>query len=280
VPDYLKKYLLPLILFSTTTGGYFAYTHFFFIDTDDGNIEAQILPITTKISGVLEKVFVTEDQEITQGDPIAQLDQGNYIREMEAAQEAETNAEKALHEAETAYSEGASTSGKRAAKTQQLFQVLQNNNQTYKEAQAQLAQANKNLENTKIIAPQDGLIRRKRGIMGSFLTAGDEIVGFIPANNYWAIGHFADTDLSRVEAGATASIKIDGMGWATLHGVVEVVHRRSSPSYAKFPPAANGPDVSKTTPRTYVKIHLIDLSKADKLRLRDGLPATVSVTTR
>ena len=74
-----KKILMPIIgLVIVLAATYFAYTKIAYArhneDTENSQIEANIVPIAPRISGYVDAVFVKENQRINKGDTILKLD--------------------------------------------------------------------------------------------------------------------------------------------------------------------------------------------------------------
>ena len=74
-----KKILMPIIgVVILLAAAYFAYTKIAYArhneDTENSQIEANIVPIAPRISGYVDAVFVKENQRVKKGDTILKLD--------------------------------------------------------------------------------------------------------------------------------------------------------------------------------------------------------------
>jgi membrane fusion protein, multidrug efflux system len=59
--------------------------------TDDGQVSADVVPIGLRVGGLVTKVFVKENQLVKQGDPLAEIDDADYLaREKQAEAELAT----------------------------------------------------------------------------------------------------------------------------------------------------------------------------------------------
>jgi multidrug resistance efflux pump len=61
-------------------GGYFIYQGNFYYQTDNAKVDAMIYQLTAKTSGKLEKVYVSQSDEVTAGQVLARVDNGSFIR--------------------------------------------------------------------------------------------------------------------------------------------------------------------------------------------------------
>ena len=74
------KWLIPLLSASVITLGLMGYWHHqsLFPSTDDAYIKAHTIQITPKVSGSLSAVFIQENQYVTQGQLLAQIDDAPF----------------------------------------------------------------------------------------------------------------------------------------------------------------------------------------------------------
>jgi len=281
--EELKGYLIKGSPLLALVIGYFAYAHWTFVDTDDARVVAEIIPIIAHVSGVVDKVSVVERQEVKLGDTLAQFDDRSYVKAVDLAESGVSSAQAKLHEADVNQAK-ARVLLKSNALTQEKFAEIKNNftkaTGNLKTAREKVETSKLNLENTKIIAPQDGNIFKKYVDDGAFVSEGQNLFGFVSSGSRWVIGNFSESQLERIKLGTAAKVKVDGFTGKSYLGEVESIVKRSTPVYAQIPPEASGPDVNKSSTRTVVKIRLLNLTAEDKIMLQDGLPATISITVR
>jgi membrane fusion protein (multidrug efflux system) len=78
-----RSFLLPIIALGLLGGGaWYGYNYWtngrFMISTDDAYVQADMAFISPKISGYVDQVKVSENQEVKAGDPLFVVDQGDY----------------------------------------------------------------------------------------------------------------------------------------------------------------------------------------------------------
>jgi RND family efflux transporter MFP subunit len=135
---------------------------------------ADSVRLTTPVSGVVKAVFVEPGQRVRKGDKLLALDELRYQAKlmeaeagvMRAKQEAE-EAEKDLKRAEELYARGvSSTTELDAVKLRHVRAGA-----SLKEAQARQVIAQKNLDDTVLRAPFDGVVKSREAEPGMFVPA-------------------------------------------------------------------------------------------------------------
>lgn len=137
-------------------------------------LAADSVRLTTPVSGVVKAVFVEPGQRVKKGDKLLALDDVRFqakLMEAEAGvtrakQEAE-DAEKDLKRAEELYARGvSSTTELDAVKLRHVRAGA-----SLKEAQARQIIAQKNLDDTVLRAPFDGVVKSREAEPGMFVPA-------------------------------------------------------------------------------------------------------------
>jgi membrane fusion protein (multidrug efflux system) len=142
-------------------------------------------------------------------------------------------------------------------------------------AQAAREQAQLELSYTRIYAPQDGIVSRRNINVGAMVTPGTPIVELVPAN-VWVTGNFKETQLRRMRAGQSATVKIDAYG-ITVRGQVESFSAATGARFSLLPPDNATGNYTKIVQRLPVRIAIRDLPKG--ITLRPGLSVGLAVDT-
>ncbi|RAZ90238.1 HlyD family secretion protein [Mesorhizobium hawassense] len=79
----VRSFLLPIIgLALLGAGSWYGYNYWtdgrFMISTDDAYVQADMSFVSPKISGYIDKVLVSENQQVKAGDPLFAIDNGDY----------------------------------------------------------------------------------------------------------------------------------------------------------------------------------------------------------
>jgi multidrug resistance efflux pump len=151
-------------------------------------------------------------------------------RELKRAQDA-GNAVSAefLDEKNTAAKVAADSLAQSQANLAQVTQELGtpgDGNYRTRAAQVALAQAQLNLDWTKIVAPSDGYVTNLNVQSGDYAAAGIPLLAFVDSTSFWVSGYFMETQLRHMKPGDSARItlmahpdtplggEVDSVGWA------------------------------------------------------------------
>jgi hypothetical protein len=151
-----------------------------------------------------------------------------------------------------------------------------------KQAEAQLRQAQVNLERTRIVSPVDGYVTNLLAQTGDFVNAGANTISVVDANSFWVDGYFEETNLGPIRVGDQAHIKLMGHG-EIVRGHVDSIARAINVANAQ--PAAQG--VANVNPIfTWVRLAQripvrVDVDEVPAgLTLSAGMTATVQIDDR
>jgi multidrug resistance efflux pump len=150
---------------------------------------------------------------------------------------------------------------------------------TLAQAQAQLRQAQVNLERTRILSPVDGYVTNLLAQLGDFVNVGVNAISLVDAHSYWVDGYFEETNLAPIRVGNAARIKLMGHS-QILRGHVDGIARAISvtnaqPNYQGV--AAVNPIFTwvRLAQRIPVRIHIDDVPP--DIILSAGMTATVEI---
>ena len=173
--------------------------------------------IGVRVAGRIDRYFVEEGQSVRQGDPLVQLDDRDY-----RAAVARTEAGLTLARANVTLAQAELERG-RALRRQnvisvQEFDILENKaavmRATVRQLEADLAQAQVNLEYTLLRAPTDGVVLAKSkevgeiAVPGGFAGSGD-LIRLANLNDLRAEVDVNEADLTRVRLGQSAVVTPD-----------------------------------------------------------------------
>ncbi|GAA5189202.1 HlyD family secretion protein [Ferrimonas gelatinilytica] len=100
-----------------------------------------------------------------------------------------------------------------------------NNNPQIQRALAALSQAQRNLEDTEIRAPRDGLISNLRYDIGVFSPAGQPLFTFISTKEVWIESYMRENNLTHIRPGDPVELVLDSAPGQVFHGSVITVSR-------------------------------------------------------
>lgn len=121
------------------------------------------------------------------------------------------------------------------------------------QSQAQLEQARLNLQYTSVVAAQSGRVVKLGGAKGTFVTAGQSLMMFVP-DEVWIVANYKETQLNDMRPGQPVDIRIDAYPGRKLTGHVESVQPGSGTAFSLLPAENATGNYVKVVQRVPVKI--------------------------
>jgi multidrug resistance efflux pump len=255
--------------------------------TRDGQVHAQVIQIAPRISGPIVNLPIVDNQEVKAGDLLFDIDPRTFQAAVDEAdaelKQAQAKADDAKDDADRARKIRKKDKG--AMSEQQLER--KENDQRQAEAavlgaNAQLEQAQLNLEFTKVRAPVDGYVTNLNLRLGSQAVANQPALALIDINSYWIHGYFREDRIEGVKAGDRAIVtlmsfpnrplegRVDSLGWG-------IAQDDGSTGYNLLPNVNATFEWIRLAQRVPVRVHLVDPPK--DIPLRVGTTASVMVMT-
>ena len=146
-----------------------------------------------------------------------------------------------------------------------------------RQAEVELAQAEQDLANTKIIAPVDGRITKRSVELGNYVQAGQQL-GSLVGTELWVVANFKETQLKRMHPGQTAEIRIDAYPGVTLKGRVDSLQAGTGAHFSLFPAENATGNFVKVVQRVPVKI-VLEAQPESSIHLGPGMSVEPTVFT-
>ena len=275
-----NKILIGIATVAVLISIYFIIEHIRYVTTDNAQVEAHSVLLASKVPGFVVKVNVVEGQKVKKDDVLVELDERDYQNtlrqvkgELASLEARRSDAEKSFRRISSLYQSG--------AVSQQQYDsssaAAQDVKSKYEALSAQVAQAQLNLENTKLKAPSDGFIAKKSVEQGQLASAGTPLIGFVSAEARWITANFKETDIEDIKVGNKAYIDIDALSKSDYVGTVESISSATGATFTLFPPDNATGNFTKVVQRVPVKIKIENLTDKDIENLRAGLSAFVKV---
>ncbi|WP_414473145.1 HlyD family secretion protein [Microvirga sp. M2] len=148
----------------------------------------------------------------------------------------------------------------------------------YRQAQANVDTAQRNLRLTEVRAPFAGIVTNVDTIqVGMFLSSGQQAISLVSTTSVWVEANIKETDLTHVRVGNPVSIEVDAYPSVTFQGQVQSINPASGATFALLPPQNASGNWVKVVQRIPVQISVRQLE--DGPQLRAGMSATVSIDT-
>ncbi|MFO1243146.1 MAG: HlyD family secretion protein [Rickettsiales bacterium] len=145
-------------------------------------------------------------------------------------------------------------------------------------ARANVAQAEKNLADTQVVAPMNGRISRREVETGAYVQPGQQLISLV-GNDFWVVANFKENQLEDMKPGQRAEISIDAYPDHSYEGVVDSIQSGTGARFSAFPPENATGNFVKIVQRVPVKI-LFKEKPDNSLRLGAGMSVVPTVYTR
>jgi membrane fusion protein (multidrug efflux system) len=146
-------------------------------------------------------------------------------------------------------------------------------------AEAQVKQAELNLQRTTLKAPAAGIVSRKAVEPGQVVQPGQPLMAVIALDRVWITANFKETQLRDMRIGQTVTVDVDAYGGREFTGKVESIAAATGSRFSLLPPDNATGNFVKVVQRVPVKIALDNGQDPDRL-LRPGMSVTPTVHTR
>jgi membrane fusion protein (multidrug efflux system) len=148
----------------------------------------------------------------------------------------------------------------------------------YAEAEAALARARRNLAETEIRAPLDGIATQVASIqMGRYVNAGDAIFAVVGTARIWIDANPKETDLGHVTAGDPVEVIVDTFPDRKIRGRVAAISPGTGSQFSILPAQNASGNWVKVVQRVPVRIEFA--AEEDVSGLRSGMSAWVAIDT-
>lgn len=141
-------------------------------------------------------------------------------------------------------------------------------------ARASVQLAEIDLDNTRITAPQDGVVGEVGVKLGQYVAAGTQLMAVVP-NGTWVVANFKETQLSRIHPGQPVTFTVDALDGVQLRGHVERFSPAAGSEFSVIRPDNATGNFTKVAQRVPVRI-AIDPGQEQAARLAPGLSVVVS----
>lgn len=310
-----RRFIIPITIIIALVAGIYLFHESHYQSTDDAYIETDIIQVTPKVSGHIIESYVQDNMEIKKGDLVAKIDDAVYL---EKYNKAKANYERALFNQKNARANlSASDSEVKLAKTdleryRNLYQEGAVSKQTLDKAQtqydavlaghtraqeqifangknvadadlkslkAEMNQAKLNLEYTRVLAPNSGVVTNRRIEKGSYVSVGTPLFSLVP-DKVWIVANFKENQVGEMKPGQKVDIKIDAYKNKKFTGHIDSIQRASGAKSSLFPPENAVGSFVKIVQRIPVKIVFDDEIDKNEYNIVSGMSVVPKVKVK
>lgn len=276
-----KKVIITVSSFALLMIGYFSYSKFMYVETDNAQVEAHSVLIAPKVNGYIKEVTVSDGSRVKKDQILIQLDDRDYRVSLDSAQSELLSLGARMKDNEKNFVRIRDLFSKSVVSQQQFDAASANYNEIkakHDSAQARVNQANLNLEHAQIKATSDGVIAKISAEVGQLANPGTPLIGFVSSESRWVTANFKETEISDVKIGHAVSVTIDAIPGKKFDGEVESISSATGATFTLLPPDNATGNFTKVVQRVPVRIKLNSLTPQDIDLLHAGLSAVVKVS--
>jgi len=149
----------------------------------------------------------------------------------------------------------------------------------YRQAQAQLSDAQRNLDHTTLRAPIDGVATQVDSIqLGRFIAAGAPVFSIIDDSRPWVDANLKESDFTYIARGQQVEIEVDAFPDHTFRGTVGSLSPGTGSQFSILPPQNATGNFVKVVQRVPIRIYF-DGSDPAEQKLKAGMSSYVWVDT-
>ncbi len=288
-------------VFLVSLGGVLWWEHSrHYISTEDAVVSGRPHPVTVRVPGTVDAVFVRDNQVVRKGQPLFRLDTRDYKARLAADEAALSQASEMVKADGFAIQESMAEESRILSDLRRVRKLKRGGFSTRQRMvhltlakaaiefhieglkskakadrsntdrrQAQVAQDQLNLSYTTVVSPVSGRVTAKSMVKGLYVGPGTPL-GYIVPFHVWVIANLKESDLTYVRSGDPVSIRVDAYPDERFRGTVESIQQTTGAVMSLFPPENATGNFTKVVQRVPVRIEL-DPSSDPNHFLRLGL---------
>ena len=253
--------------------------------TRDGQVRGQVIQVAPRVSGMVTRIAVIDNQFVRKGDLLFEIDQEAFniaVTQARANLQRDRISSKASKiEYDRLQDIAKQDAGAVSAKdlNRREANYLQSLSQI-EVAEENLRSAKLNLGYTHVHASVDGYVSNINFQIGDQAVANTPILALVDSNSFWVFGYFRESEIGRIELGDPARVTLMAYPDQPLAGTVESLGWGIAPSdgnmgYNLLPSIKPVFQWIRLAQRIPVRIKLAELP--DGVELRYGLTASVMI---
>lgn len=130
---------------------------------------------------------------------------------------------------------------------------------------------------TDVRAPTSGVAANLNLQVGEYVAEGDPVLSLVSDQGYWVEANLKETDLTHLQLGQTASLRVDAYPDIAWKAEVETLSPATGAEYALLPPQNASGNWVKVVQRIPVRLRIAP--QPDAPALRAGMSVAVSIDT-
>jgi multidrug resistance efflux pump len=256
--------------------------------TRDGQVRGHVIQVAPRVSGMVTKISVIDNQFVRQGDPLFEIDPEAFEIAIAQAQANLKRAKISSDASKIEYDRLLEIFNKDAGAVSQ--KDLNRREASYLQSLSQidvtretLRNAQLNLSYTRVHASVDGYVSNIDFQIGSQAIANTPILALVDSNSFWVFGYFRESQIGKFRIGDPARVTLMAYPDQPLRGTVESLGWGIAPAdgntgYNLLPSIKPVFQWIRLAQRIPVRIKLDEIPTGVELRF--GLTASVMIERR
>ena len=256
--------------------------------TRDGQVRGHVIQVAPRVSGMVTKISVIDNQFVRQGDPLFEIDPEAFEIAIAQAQANLKRAEISSDASKIEYDRLLEIFNKDAGAVSQ--KDLNRREANYLQSLSQidvtretLRNAQLNLSYTRVHASVDGYVSNIDFQIGSQAIANTPILALVDSNSFWVFGYFRESEIGKFRIGDPARVTLMAYPDQPLRGTVESLGWGIAPAdgntgYNLLPSIKPVSQWIRLAQRIPVRVKLDEIPPGVELRF--GLTASVMIERR
>lgn len=253
--------------------------------TRDGQVRAQIIQITPRVTGPIVSLHVQDNSQVKTGDVLFKIDPRTYQVALNKAKANLAQVKVALNKAKDEVQRRQALAHRDPGSVSASMLIKLNNEKEAAKAGVMVARAavallELDLSFTEVKAPADGFITNLNLRVGSQVIANQPALALVDLHSFWIQGFFKETDISDVSSAADAVVTLMSYPDQPLQGKVEsigygIAHQDGATGSELLPSVNPTFQWIRLAQRIPVTIKL--KKKTDNIHLRVGTSASIMI---
>ncbi|MBL1270883.1 MAG: HlyD family secretion protein [Oceanospirillales bacterium] len=201
-----------LVVAAAVFAGTWVWDHYLYSPwTRDGRIRADVITIAPDVSGWVTGLSVKNNLAVDKGDPLFTIDETRYQAKF-AESKARLAQERTGWDLAKHQYERRQRMADRQSISEESLEAYRIRAETakasYQLAQAELETARIDMERTKVLAPESGIVNNLALRRGNYVSRGAPVLSLIKSDSFYVTGYFEETKLQLVRVGQKARITL------------------------------------------------------------------------
>lgn len=251
--------------------------------TATGTIEPVTeVEVGTQVSGIIDKIYVDYNSEVTQGQVIAEMDKVTLMSDLQSAKATYDGAKSEYDYQKKQYERNEKLHSKELISDTDYELSVYNYEKAksaYEQSQAALAKAERNLSYATITSPINGIVTSRDVEEGQTVASGFETPTLFTIaadlTKMQVVADVDEADIAGVEVGDSVSFTVDAYPEDVFQGSVRQVRLGSTNSSS-----SSSSSSSTSTSESVVTYEVVITAENTSLKLKPRLTANVTIYTQ